>query len=140
MPMRWSDIQFTPSKKTLRQFAGLGVVFFGGAALWQAFIRGHNGLATSLGGLAALFGVAGLAQPESLRLIYIGWMILAFPIGWTVSLLMLIVIYYGLFTPIGILFRLIGRDALDRTKHAGATSYWVPKPAPDKLGRYFKQF
>jgi Saxitoxin biosynthesis operon protein SxtJ len=138
--MRWSDIQFTPTKKTLRQFAGLGVVFFGGAALWQAFGRGHIGLATSLGGLSLLFAVTGLAAPQSLRLIYVGWMILAFPIGWTVSLLMLTIIYYGLFTPIGLVFRLIGRDPLDRTKHPGATSYWAPKPAPDKLSRYFKQF
>jgi hypothetical protein len=138
--MNWSDIQFTPSKKTLRQFAGLCVLFFGAAALWQAFVRGHYDLATSLGCLALVFGLTGLAYPESLRLIYVGWMILAFPIGWTVSLLILVTLYYGLFTPIGLLFRLIGRDALDRAKHPEATSYWVPKPSPENLGRYFKQF
>jgi hypothetical protein len=140
MPMRWSDIQFTPTTKTLRQFAGLGFLFFGAAALWQLFGRGHTGLATSFGGLALLFGVTGLAAPESLRIIYVGWMILAFPIGWTISLLMLSTLYYGLFTPIGILFRLIGRDPLERARRSNATTYWVPKPAPESVGRYFKQF
>ena len=33
--MQWSDIQFDPPRKTLRQFAGLWLVFFGGLALWQ---------------------------------------------------------------------------------------------------------
>ena len=28
--MRWSDIQFDPPRKVLRQFAGLCLVFFGG--------------------------------------------------------------------------------------------------------------
>ena len=33
--MQWSDIQFSPPRKTLRQFAGLWMAFFGGFALWQ---------------------------------------------------------------------------------------------------------
>ena len=39
--MQWSDIPFHPPRKTLRQFAGLWLVFFGGMALWQALVRGH---------------------------------------------------------------------------------------------------
>ena len=38
--MQWSDIPFQPDRKTLRQFAGLWLVFFGGMALWQALVRG----------------------------------------------------------------------------------------------------
>ena len=38
--MQWSDIPFDPSRKTLRQFAGLWLVFFGGMALWQALGAG----------------------------------------------------------------------------------------------------
>ena len=45
-------------------------------------------------------------------------MVLAFPIGWTVSLVLLGLVYYGLFTPIGLVFRLVGRDALQlRPRH-----------------------
>ena len=41
-PMQWSDIQFKPPRKTLRQFAGLWIAFFGGFALWQYFMRGQS--------------------------------------------------------------------------------------------------
>ena len=44
--MQWSDIQFHPPIKTLRQFAGLWLVFFGGLAIWQGTVSGHSTLAT----------------------------------------------------------------------------------------------
>lgn len=138
--MQWSDIPFHPDRKTLRQFAGLWLVFFGGMALWQAFGRGRTDLATSIGGLALLVGTAGLIRPEWVRLIYVGWMILAFPIGWTISQVMLLTMYYGLFTPIGLIFRLAGRDPLRRARRGETASYWVPKPAPTDVRRYFQQF
>ena len=138
--MRWSDIPFDPTRKTLRQFAGLWLVFFGGMALWQALARGNPKLGLSLGALALVVGLAGLTRPEWVRLIYIGWMILAFPIGWTVSQVMLLAMYFGLFTPIGLVFRLIGRDPLQRARRPGIESYWAPKPVPADVRSYFKQF
>ena len=75
-----------------------------------------------------------------MRFIYVGWMVLAFPIGWTVSQVMLAIMFFGLFTPIGLVFRLIGRDPLQRTRPSGRESYWEPKPTPADLRRYFKQF
>ena len=50
--MHWSDIQFDPPRKTLRQFAGLWLVFFGGMALWQGLVRGHAGSALDPCGLS----------------------------------------------------------------------------------------
>ena len=138
--MRWSDIQFDPNRKTLRQFAGLWLVVFAGMGLWQALARGNPRLGLSLGALALVVGVAGLTRPEWVRLIYIGWMVLAFPIGWTVSQVILLIIYFGLFTPISLVFRLIGRDPLQRARRAGVESYWTPKPAPAGVTSYFKQF
>jgi hypothetical protein len=138
--MRWSDIQFDPPRKTLRQFAGLWLVSFGGMALWQGLVRERAGLASILAVLALTIGPLGLARPDWMRRIYVGWMILAFPIGWTVSQVMLAVIFFGLFTPIGFLFRLLGRDPLHRTRRPELESYWAPKPTPTDLRRYFKQF
>jgi hypothetical protein len=138
--MQWSDIPFHPDRKTLRQFAGLWLVFFGGMALWQSLVRGHGSLGLSLGALALVVGLAGLARPEWIRLIYVGWMVLAFPIGWTVSQVMLLLMYFGLFAPIALVFRLIGRDPLHRTRRTGIESYWTPKPAPADVKSYFQQF
>ena len=108
--MRWSDIPFSPEPRTLRQFAGLWLAFFGGLAAWQGIARGRVGLAIALAVLAIVVGGLGLARPALVRPIFVGWMVLAFPIGWTVSLLLLGLVYYGLFLPIGLAFRLeIGR-------------------------------
>ena len=138
--MRWSDIPFHPSRATLRQFAGLWLVFFGGLALWQGLVRGQTGLATLCAVLALTIGPLGLIRPGWIRPIYVGWMILAFPIGWTVSQVILLIMYFGLFMPIGLIFRLIGRDPLHRVRRVGVESYWAPKPAPADVRSYFKQF
>ncbi len=138
--MQWSDIPFDPSRKTLRQFAALWLTVLGGTALWQALVRERAGLASILAVLALTLGPLGLARPEWMRRIYVGWMILAFPIGWTVSQVMLAAMFFGLFTPIGLVFRLLGRDPLHRARRPELESYWAPKPTPTDLRRYFKQF
>ncbi len=138
--MRWSDLPLDPNGKTLRQFAGIWLVFFGGLALLEAFGRGRTNLGISIGALALVVGVAGLIRPGWVRLIYVGWMVLAFPIGWTISQLMLVVMYFGIFTPIALIFRLAGRDPLRRARRPGVESYWTPKPAPADLRSYLNQF
>jgi hypothetical protein len=138
--MRWSDISFDPPLKTLRQFAGIWLVFFGGWAVHQGVMRGHAVAGAILGIAALTIGLLGLIRPAAVRPIYVGWMVLAFPIGWTVSFLILALVYFGLFTPIGLVFRLIGRDALARTRRVGAPTYWMPKPAPTSLRSYFHQY
>jgi hypothetical protein len=138
--VRWSDIEFDPSRKTLRQFAGLWLAFFSGLALWEALGRGRMETAVVFALLAVTIGPLGLTRPQWMRFIYVGWMVLAFPIGWTVSQIMLAAMFFGLFTPIGLVFRLMNRDPLHRRRRADLQSYWVPKPASPDLRSYFKQF
>ncbi|MDG3008140.1 SxtJ family membrane protein [Paludisphaera mucosa] len=138
--MQWSDVQFDPTAKTLKQFAACSFGFFGGAALYQGLYRGHTNAALILGAIALGSGLLGLVAPKALKPIFVAWMVLAFPIGWTISLLMLAVMYYGLFTPIGLIFKLIGRDPLERTLQPAAATYWTPKTTPKDARRYFKQF
>ena len=138
--MQWSDISFTPTRGTLRQFAGLCCLFLGAAACWQGFKHGNWGLAATLGGLGLILGVSGMLQPQAISWLYVASMIAVFPIGWTVSRLILAVLFYGVFTPVGLSFRLIGRDALQRRRPPDRPTYWLPKPAPLDLGSYLRQF
>jgi hypothetical protein len=138
--MHWSEIQFRPSDKTLRQFAGIWIVFFGGIAAYQGYFRERMTIALALGSLAAVVGLLGLAAPRAIRPIYVGWMVAAFPIGWVVSHLILALIFYGLFTPLATLFRLMGRDALHRKPRQGVDSYFVPKTTPVDPASYLRQY
>jgi len=137
--MQWSDIDFRPQTRTLRQFAVLWLVFFGGLAVWEVAGRGHAVSGTVLGLLAVTLPTLGWLRPQWLRPVYVGWMVLAFPIGWVVSRVVLAALFYVVFVPLGLVFRVAGRDPLQRRRRAVET-YWAEKPAVNDARRYFKQF
>jgi hypothetical protein len=124
----------------LRQFAGIWTVFFSGAAAWQYFGRGAPVTSAILAALAVTIGPLGLVFPRAIRPIFVGWMVVAFPIGWTISTLMLVLLYYGMVTPVGLVFRWIGRDALCLRPRSNRQTWWVPKPQASDVRRYLKQF
>ena len=100
----------------LRQFAGLWILFFGAIALSQHFRSQHTTVAVVVGTLALVVGVPGLFLPGILKPIFVGWMILAFPIGWLVSHAILFLIYWSVFVPIGFILRRMGHDPLHLRK------------------------
>jgi len=137
--MQWSDTTFAPSTRTLRQFAGLWIVFFGGFAVWNGLMRERPAAGLLFGILAGTVGPVGLARPASVRWIYVGWMVAAFPFGWLVSRVALAIILFGIFTPLALVFRIAGRDALELRRNRDRITYWSPKvPAPDARS-YFRQ-
>jgi hypothetical protein len=78
--------------------------------------------------------------PATIRWIYVGCMIAAFPVGWVVSQVMLAVLFYVMITPVALLFRWRGRDSLHRAPARGRASYWTEKSQPEDLRRYFRQY
>jgi hypothetical protein len=137
--MKWSDLPMNPSSRVLRQFAGAWLVFFLGWAAWQGLRMGRTQLGLGLAILAVVVGVGGLIWPALVRWIFVGWMILAFPIGWLISHVLLAILYFGIFTPFATWFRLRGRDAL-RRRPCQCESYWQPKETPTDVRRYFLQY
>ncbi|MCS7046050.1 MAG: SxtJ family membrane protein [Gemmataceae bacterium] len=127
-----------PAPRTLRQFSGLWVAFWACLAAWRASRQGMDGMAWVLAGAAPL-GIVGLLRPAAMRPVWTAWMILAFPVGWLVSRLVLACLFYGLFTPLGLAFRLFGRDALALRPRPHDNSYWRPKPPPGNAKSYFRQ-
>jgi hypothetical protein len=134
------DDIFNPNDRMLRQFAAIWIVFFGGMAAWQQFYRGRPVVAMILALAAITIGPLGLASPRAIRPVFVGWMTLVYPIGWIVSRTVLGALFYGLFTPIAVAFRLLGRDELKLKPQPTATSYWVIKPRPNDKGQYLRQF
>ncbi len=127
------------TSRTLREFAGLCVLFFGGIACWQWFGREHAGAALVNGILALGLGMLGLLRPQALRPLFVGWMALAAPIGWAVSHVILAVLFYGLFTPIHLIFKLVGQDPLFRRFPTEQETCWTRKEAAPGIQSYFRQ-
>jgi Saxitoxin biosynthesis operon protein SxtJ len=138
--MQWSDISFAPPTRTLRQFAGLSLGIFGLAACFQGFVRHQPIVAAVFGTLAVVIGIPGLIKPSIVRPVYVGSMILVFPIGWTVSKLILACMFYGIFTPMALWFRLIGRDSLALQRPPARDTYWLPKRQATDPSSYFRPF
>ena len=74
-----------------------------------------------------------------MRPVFVGWMMLAFPLSWLVSHIALAIVFYGFFTPLALVFRLSGRDPL-ALKRRNTESYWQPRPQATDVRRYFRQF
>lgn len=90
--------------------------------------------------IAVLGGILIFASRASGRAIYRGWMFAALPIGWTFSHVILGAVYYGVFTPIGVLLRLAGKDPMNRRFDPSAQTYWIPHKQETDPKRYFRQF
>jgi hypothetical protein len=136
--MTWAEIPRNPSARALRQFSAGWLVCFGLLAA-QQYRRGHHEVAIALLIAGVVFGVAGLVRPAVMRWVFVNWMVLAFPIGWAVSQVMLLLMFYLILTPVAVIFRISGRDAL-RRKRPDCPSYWVPKETPGDVRSYFRQY
>jgi hypothetical protein len=90
-------------------------------------------------------GAAALAMallvPRRLKPFQKGWMVLGLCLGLVVSSGLMIVLFYLVVTPLGLLMRLRGRDPLKRAFDRDAKSYWIPRDrgGADKT-RYERQF
>lgn len=136
--MQWSEVTAPPKTKTLRQFAGLCLLFAGGFVAWCAWHVTLTEPGLLVAAASAAVGLIGLVRPAAIRPIYTGWMMVVFPIGWTVSRVMIGVMFFVVFTPVALIFRLMGRDALE-LKRARRATYWSSKSGPGDAAGYLRQ-
>ena len=120
-------IQWNPERKQLRQFAGIWFPAFCALVGWMIGKKtGHwEGVEIAwmiCGGLA----LAGFFHPPFIRPIFVGLILLTFPIGWVVSHLLLGAIFYLLFFPIGLVLRVRGHDPLQLSPPPGASLWKTP--------------
>lgn len=143
------EIDWKPTPKMLRSFGLIAIVGFGvlGAlAYWQAFVFGamsaETGVPTAyvLWGLAAYCGLFGVVAPTVVKPVYLILTVVTFPIGFVFSYVVMGVVYYLVLLPIGLVFKLVGRDAMTRKFDPSAKTYWVTRKPPDSMKRYFRQF
>ena len=134
------DINWNPSKKELKFFSLLLIVFFAIVA-WLAHGKGASIETTSLiAGGGAIVGIAGVLSPAFIRVVYFVWMAAVFPIGFVVSNVLLAVVFYGVVWPIGLLTKLTDRNALQSGLDRETKTYWNVRQSVKDPRRYFRQY
>jgi hypothetical protein len=138
--MKWSDLPLKPTARALRQFAGAWLILFLAVGVHRYVARGQHQVGIAVGVMAVVVGGLGLIKPAAVRWLFVGATVLAFPIGWVISQVMLAVMYYGIITPLALWFRIRGRDLLSRKPAPNRASFWAPKRTPEDMGAYFRQY
>lgn len=116
--------KLNPDKRMLWKFGmTMGVAFLVISGLFL-FRQKYSGAVYSLI-VSVVFFIMGLALPAFLKPVYIAWMGLAFILGWVNTRIILIVLFYMIFTPVGLFMRLFRVDLLERKKKEG--TYWKDK-------------
>lgn len=124
----------------LRKFGVIMTIFLallGGLFLW----RGRS-CYWCFFALSLLFAGFGLVRPTVLGPVHETWMKLSRVIGWFMSRLILIILFYLVMTPTALLLRMFGKDMLNiNFKKDSSESYWIPREADDYRERdYERQF
>lgn len=133
--MTWDDVQKPPSPRVLRQFAA-ALLVLGAALAGFAVHPAWRGAGVGM----VLLGMVGVIVPRAMRWLFTGAMLVAFPIGFAVSHVLLALLFYGMFLPIGRVLRGRGWDPMVRRRPTDRASCWSAKPATRDLRRYLRQY
>ena len=118
------------TRKDLRSFGLLVGGVYCIIGLWPMVLRGEPMRLWALGLGGTLIVLGGIA-PQWLAPAHKGWMRIGHILGWINTRILLGIVFYGLVTPIGLFFRLMGKDTVRQTFSEGSQSYRVlrtPRP------------
>ncbi|MCC5834190.1 MAG: hypothetical protein JJU20_05605 [Opitutales bacterium] len=102
---------------------------------WQGLVSGWLPVAAIA--LAILSVIAASLRPHWFRGFYRAGMTLSFHIGQTFGKLLLILIFFLMVTPMGLLLRLLGKDLLQLKPAPEKSSYWQPAKNNRNFDRMF---
>jgi len=135
------EINWNPNHKELCKFGMISLIASVLIALLLYMLKGlgFQWLAI-ICGIGLIIFISSIICFKATRIIYLGFILVTLPIGLVISFTLLAIFYFLLLTPLGLIFRLIGRDVLGRRFDSKSESYWIPRRPPDSLDRYFHQF
>jgi hypothetical protein len=130
------EMNWNPSERQLRQFGLIALVALPTLGwLW------HLGATTTfaLAGVGGIAAIVAILYPRALKYPFLTLCLLSLPFGLVMGEMILLLSFLTIFTPVALLFRLLGRDALTRGFDRNAATYWQPKAAPAGLASYLRQ-
>lgn len=115
------------SIKKLRPFGIFIGVFLALISLWGYWRSHSEHWLYFIMPWAALLILCGSLFPGLLKNIYKIWMSLAFILGWFVSRILLIFIFYLILTPIGFIAKMVGKKWMDIDFNQKRDTYWIER-------------
>ncbi len=135
------EINWNPEKSQLRMFGLTAVIVLGAVGIILRFVFGVAGVAALLvAGAGLCIFVISLVSVKAVRMVYLGLTFAALPIGFVISILLIAAFYFFILTPVGLVFKLLGRDTLARKFRTEAATYWASHTQSSEPERYFHQF
>jgi hypothetical protein len=126
-------------KKQIRRFGLIAFIFFGtlcALGIWRDKL-----LPTYLFGFLSVLGLAFIVAPTPLKPVFDVWQQFAHLIGRVITSLILVLIYYFVITPSGLIKRLFGGKPLPVKPDKNISSYWVTRPEPAQPSeRFIKRY
>ena len=107
--MKLVEMNWNPTDRQLRQF---GLIALVALPLLGWLWRLPTGGIVGFGVAGLLAGTAAGIYPRALKYPFVGLTLATLPIGLVVGEVAMLLVYLGIFTPVGWGFRLCGRDAL----------------------------
>jgi hypothetical protein len=134
------EINWNPEKKELRKFGLIAIVVLGAAGIILRFGFGVADIwALMLAGTGLCICLITLVSAKAARIIYLGLTFAALPIGFVMSILLMGAFYFLVLTPVGLVFKLLGRDPLERKFMPDTPTYWTPHQKTRDPEQYFHQ-
>ncbi len=128
-----------PTRTDLRNFGLLMFAAFTVIGCLRWWLKGH--VPSILFTVAIAFLVLGLTVPGLLKPIYRAWMKFALALNWVMTRVLLTIAFYGMITPVAIIYRLVSGDPLKRKWDPSAATYWEdPDDQPREIEAYKNQF
>ena len=131
--------QIRESKKDLKKFGlTVGPVLIAIAAI---LLIKRNNSAAFWGCAGVLILVLSFAAPAVLKPLNRIWMSFSIVLGWIMTRLILIILFYLALTPMSIVARLLRKDLLDRRIDRSVKSYWQKRESKNiDAQSYERQF
>ena len=107
------------------------------AALWTRGSPPAIACAAALGGLLTAIAIA---WPGGLRPLLVAINVVTAPLALLIHDLVLSLAFFLVVVPVGLLFRLLGRDPLQLKMDRSASTYWQPKQQPRDVRSYFRRW
>lgn len=115
----------SPKLKDLRNFSLIWFLIFLVMSIYPMF-KGLEPRNWSIG-ISLSFLFIAVLKPEVLRSFYIIWVKVGEFIGGIVSKVIMFVLYFGVFTLISLILKILGKDLLKKRLDNKATTYWITR-------------